>query len=155
MVLCVIVQLGHNLLFIVDSIAREHRTFPLKIQFKSRSLPQHLTQITVTMDAFMSALHWGNHGVVTTVESTSFCGDDQKTFEIWSVRPSNTGAITPIRLGSQIGANFKEAVAAWAELEEKGEFFDPLAQTYNGLPLVESRGEASHMATLFNRQRRL
>ena len=100
----------------------------------------------------MSTLNWGSHGVVTTEEAVNLFQENQRAFEIWTVQASTTGVTVPVMLSTQLASSFREALQQWAMLEEKEEFFDSLSLTYNGLPLVESRSEATQISIEFNKK---
>ncbi len=85
---------------------------------------------------------WPINSFVATEEITTFLHEGKDMYELWTVMATETGNIMPDQLGSQLGTTLADALEAWVELMGDPHRFDPLAMTYNGLPVVGSRTEA-------------
>lgn len=86
--------------------------------------------------------NWPSNSFVATEETTTFLNEGKEMYELWTVVPTETGNIMPSLLGNQLGTSFADAVENWVELMGDLHCFDPLAMTYDGLPVVQSRREA-------------
>ncbi|MCP4526634.1 MAG: hypothetical protein GY833_12085 [Aestuariibacter sp.] len=85
---------------------------------------------------------WPSNSFVATEETTTFLHEGKDMYELWTVLATETGNIMPDLLGNQLGSSFEDAVENWVDLMGELHLFDPLAMTYNGLPVVASRMEA-------------
>lgn len=89
---------------------------------------------------------WYGQSVMATEEATIFTAQDKQLWELWTVEMLDSGTVIPKRLGAQLGNDFAEAVADWAESNMMEDYVDPLTMSFSGMPLATSYQEASQIA---------